>query len=166
MSNPPPFRIGVGYDVHRFAQNRKCIIGGVEIPHHQGLLGHSDADVLTHAIMDALLGAAGLPDIGFYFPPSDAKWAGARSVNLLEQVCQEIQKAGYAIGNIDCSLIAEKPKIGPHINAMKAQIAQACGLQVSQIGIKATSNEGMGFVGREEGIAAHAVALLFALNTP
>lgn len=164
MNSSAPFRVGFGYDVHAFAEHRPCILGGVEIAHSKGLLGHSDADVLTHAIMDALLGAAGLPDIGYYFPPSDPKWKGARSVELLAQVCGHIAQAGFAIGNIDSTLVAEKPKISPHLAAMKTQLATACGIQQTQIGIKATTNEGMGFVGREEGIAAYAVALVFSTN--
>lgn len=165
MKHPAPFRVGIGYDVHRFAQNRRCILGGVEISHYQGLLGHSDADVLTHAIMDALLGAAGLPDIGVYFPPGDMRWKDARSIELLKQVCIEIANAGFEIGNIDSTLLAEAPKISPHLSAMKTQLANACGIDVSQVGIKATTNERMGFIGREEGIAAYAVALIVSTKS-
>jgi 2-C-methyl-D-erythritol 2,4-cyclodiphosphate synthase len=160
-----PFRVGMGYDVHRFAEGRECILGGVSIPHPKGLLGHSDADVLTHAVMDALLGAAGLPDIGHFFPPSDDRWAGARSVELLRIVAEKVREAGYSIGNIDTSLVAERPKIAPHLAAMKKHLSEACGVEPHQIGIKATTNERLGFLGREEGIAALAVAMIFTSHT-
>lgn len=162
MTHPsPPFAIGQGYDVHQFAPNRPLVLGGVQIPHDRGLLGHSDADVLLHALCDALLGAAGLGDIGYFFPNTDEKWKGADSMELLAHVMKELEKAGWSVGNVDCMLIAEEPKVAPHIQSMKERIAPALGCDLSRVGIKATTNEGMGFVGRREGIAAIAVALLF-----
>lgn len=158
----PPFRIGLGYDVHPFAEGRALWLGGIEVPHPKGLAGHSDADVLLHAICDAILGAAGLPDIGHYFPNSDPQWRGADSKRLLAQSYAAAQAEGYSLGNLDCTLIAEAPKISPYLMAMKAAIAGVLGCTPTQIGIKATTNERMGFVGREEGIAAMAVALLVA----
>lgn len=157
----PPFRIGNGYDIHRLGPDRPLILGGVTIPHPLGLLGHSDADVLTHAIMDALLGALSLGDIGHYFPPTDPQWAGADSLKLLAQVHQLIQQHGWAIGNIDSVIVAEQPKLKPHISAMGRNLAQVLNLEPSQIGIKATTNEELGPVGRQEGIAVHAVVLLY-----
>lgn len=153
-------RIGNGYDIHRLTTDRRLILGGVEIPHELGLLGHSDADVLTHAIMDAMLGALSLGDIGHYFPPTDPKWAGANSLMLLSQVNQLIQAQGWRIGNIDSVIVAERPKLKPHIKTMRDRLAETLELQPDQIGIKATTNEKLGPVGREEGIAAYAVALL------
>jgi 2-C-methyl-D-erythritol 2,4-cyclodiphosphate synthase len=153
-------RIGNGYDIHQLCEGRPLILGGVEIPHELGLLGHSDADVLTHAIMDAMLGALSLGDIGHYFPPTDPKWAGADSLVLLNQVNQLIVSAGWRIGNIDSVVVAERPKLKPHIKTMRSRIANTLKLQPDQIGIKATTNEKLGPVGREEGIAAYAVALL------
>lgn len=155
-------RIGNGYDIHRLVEGRRLILGGVEIAHETGLLGHSDADVLTHAIMDAMLGALSLGDIGHYFPPSDPKWAGADSLVLLSQVNQLIQTQGWRIGNIDSVVVAERPKLKPHIKAMRDRISTTLELQPDQIGIKATTNEKLGPVGREEGIAAYAVALLIS----
>ncbi len=153
-------RIGQGYDVHRFAEGRRLVLGGVEIPHARGLDGHSDADVLLHAIMDALLGAAGLPDIGHFFPNTDARWKDADSRDLLREVRAIIGRDSWMIGNIDATIVAEAPRVGPHIDAMKAAIASDLGIGQDRIGIKATTNETMGFVGRGEGIAALAVALL------
>ncbi|HEY9649039.1 MAG TPA: 2-C-methyl-D-erythritol 2,4-cyclodiphosphate synthase [Coleofasciculaceae cyanobacterium] len=153
-------RIGNGYDIHRLTTDRRLILGGVEIPHELGLLGHSDADVLTHAIMDAMLGALSLGDIGHYFPPTDPQWAGANSLMLLSQVNQLIQSHGWRIGNIDSVIVAERPKLKPHIKMMRDRLAETLALQPDQIGIKATTNEKLGPVGREEGIAAYAVALL------
>lgn len=151
-------RTGIGYDVHQLAEGRALILGGVEIPHARGLLGHSDADVLSHAIADAVLGALGEPDIGYHFPPSDASIEGISSLKILEK-CAELAASKMAlINNVDATLIAEKPKIMPHVEAMKANIARALGLLPSQVGIKATTNEKMGFLGREEGMAAMAVA--------
>lgn len=151
-------RSGIGYDVHRFAHGRKLVLGGVEIPHECGLEGHSDADVLSHAIADALLGAAGLPDIGHHFPPSDPSIRGISSLLILRRAAGLIREAGGRILNIDSTLIAESPRIGPHLAAMKHAIAGAIELEAGAIGIKATTNEGLGFLGRGEGIAAMAVA--------
>ena len=155
-------RIGNGYDMHRLVSDRSLILGGVKIPHELGLLGHSDADVLTHAIMDAMLGALSLGDIGHYFPPSDAKWAGADSLVLLNQVHQLIRDRNWQIGNIDSVIVAERPKLKPHIENMRSKIAGVLQLQPNQVGIKATTNEKLGPVGREEGICAYAVVLLVA----
>lgn len=153
-------RVGIGYDVHPFAEGRPLILGGVEIPHSRGLQGHSDADVLCHAIADAILGALGEPDIGHFFPPSDASIAGISSLKILEKCAAVAKDKNAVINNIDASLIAEAPKVKPHAEAMKARIAQALGIGPDQVGIKATTNERLGFVGREEGIAAMAVAAL------
>lgn len=153
-------RIGNGYDIHKLVDGRQLILGGVEIAHEMGLLGHSDADVLTHAIMDAMLGALSLGDIGHYFPPTDPKWAGADSLVLLSQVNQLILSAGWQIGNIDSVVVAERPKLKPHLKQMRDRMAQTLELNADQISIKATTNEKLGPVGREEGIAAYAVALL------
>jgi 2-C-methyl-D-erythritol 2,4-cyclodiphosphate synthase len=153
-------RIGNGYDIHRLVSDRPLILGGVAIAHDKGLLGHSDADVLTHAIMDAMLGALALGDIGHYFPPSDPKWAGADSIVLLQQVDQLIQAQGWRIGNIDAVVVAEAPKLKPHIKSMRDRLAQALNLMPGQVGVKATTNEGLDAVGNREAIAAHAVVLL------
>ena len=153
-------RIGNGYDIHRLGPNRPLILGGVHIPHALGLLGHSDADVLTHAIMDALLGALSLGDIGLYFPPSDPQWEGADSLVLLNQVHQMIRIRGWRICNLDTVIVAERPKLKPHIQAMRGRLADVLKVQPDQIGVKATTNEKLGPTGREEGIAAYAVALL------
>lgn len=153
-------RIGNGYDIHKLVARRPLILGGVELAHEMGLLGHSDADVLTHAIMDAMLGALSLGDIGHYFPPTDPKWAGADSLVLLSQVNQMILAAGWRIGNIDSIVVAERPKLKPHLKAMRDRISQILAVNPDQISIKATTNEKLGPTGREEGIAAYAVALL------
>ncbi|HBB34739.1 MAG TPA: 2-C-methyl-D-erythritol 2,4-cyclodiphosphate synthase [Cyanobacteria bacterium UBA8803] len=153
-------RIGNGYDIHRLVTGRRLILGGVEIPHELGLLGHSDADVLTHAIMDAMLGALSLGDIGHYFPPSDPQWAGADSLVLLTQVDRLVRSQGWQISNIDSVIVAERPKLKPHIKTMRDRLSTTLELNPDQIGIKATTNEKLGPVGREEGIAAYAVALL------
>ncbi|MDB9321428.1 MULTISPECIES: 2-C-methyl-D-erythritol 2,4-cyclodiphosphate synthase [Cyanophyceae] len=155
-------RIGNGYDIHKLVSDRPLILGGVSIPHELGLLGHSDADVLTHAIMDAMLGALSLGDIGHYFPPTDPQWAGADSLVLLTQVHQLIRNQGWQIGNIDSVVVAERPKLKPHIEKMRAKLAGVLELVPNQIGIKATTNEKLGPVGREEGICAYAVILLLA----
>ena len=154
------FRIGHGYDVHKLVEGRRLILGGVEIPHTVGLLGHSDADVLTHALMDALLGAAALGDIGHLFPDSDPAYAGANSIELLKAVMERIRAAGYAVSNVDCTVLAQAPKLAPHIALMRARLAAAMGVAVDQVSVKATTEEGLGFTGAKEGIAAHAVALL------
>jgi len=153
-------RIGNGYDIHKLGTGRRLIIGGVEIPHELGLVGHSDADVLTHAIMDAMLGALSLGDIGHYFPPSDPKWAGADSLVLLTQVHQLVRSHDFSISNIDSVVVAERPKLKPHIKTMRDRLSTILELEPNQIGIKATTNEKLGPIGREEGIAAYAVALL------
>lgn len=157
-------RIGNGYDIHKLVTGRALILGGVKIDHELGLLGHSDADVLTHAIMDAMLGALSLGDIGHYFPPTDEKWAGADSIVLLQQVNQLILERGWKVGNIDSVVVAERPKLKPHITAMRDRISSTLNLNPDQVGVKATTNEKLGPVGREEGIAAYAVTLLEKLN--
>ena len=151
-------RIGQGYDVHRLAEGRRLVLGGVEIPHDKGLLGHSDADVLTHAIMDALLGAAALGDIGKLFPDTDERWRGANSLELLEIVCAKLREVGFEIGNIDATVVAQAPKLSPFIGEMRQNIASAAGLALSQVSVKATTEEWLGFTGKGEGIAAQAVA--------
>lgn len=153
-------RIGNGYDIHRLVSDRPLILGGINIPHSLGLLGHSDADVLTHAIMDAMLGALSLGDIGHYFPPTDPQWAGADSLLLLSQVHQLIRSQGWLVGNIDSVVVAERPKLKPHIEKMRDKIAGVLQIQPNQVGVKATTNEKLGPVGREEGISAYAVVLL------
>ena len=153
-------RTGTGYDVHRLIEGRRLILGGVDIPHPRGLDGHSDADVLCHAIADALLGAAGLPDIGHYFPPSDESLRGISSLEILRRVTALLAEKGARINNIDATLVAERPKILPHVAQMKANIAAATGLRADCVGIKATTNEGLGCPGREEGLCAMAVACL------
>ena len=157
----PPFRIGHGYDIHRFAADRPLILGGVKIRETDGLLGHSDADVLIHAAMDALLGAAGLPDIGHWFPDTDEQWEGVSSLVLLEKVRDILDKAGYRVGNLDVTVLAEAPKLAPHKEKMKENLADALRISPGQVSVKATTNEKLGAIGREEGIAAMAVALLF-----
>ncbi len=157
----PPFRVGQGYDIHRFAADRPLVLGGVKIRETDGLLGHSDADVLIHAVMDALLGAAGLPDIGHWFPDTDARFAGVSSLALLERVRETIEKAGYSVGNLDVTVLAEAPKLAPHKEKMKENLANALQISPRQISVKATTNETLGAIGRREGIAAMAVALLF-----
>lgn len=154
------FRIGHGYDVHKLVEGRRCVIGGVEIPSQLGLLGHSDADVLSHAIADSILGAAALPDIGFFFPPSDDSCKDIDSQEIVKRAVAEIGKLGYRVVNVDSSLIAETPKMLPHIPAMKEVLARSLGVSPSDVGIKATTNEKMGWEGRKEGIGAHAVCLI------
>lgn len=153
-------RIGNGYDIHPLVAGRPLILGGVEIPHSLGLLGHSDADVLTHGIMDAMLGALSLGDIGHYFPPSDPKWQGANSLLLLEQVNDLILSQGWQIGNIDTVIVAERPKLKPHLTLMRDRLAKTLGINSNQIGIKATTNERLDAVGKEEGISVYAVIIL------
>ncbi len=155
-----PFRVGQGYDVHALTPGRKLILGGVEIPHHQGLLGHSDADALLHAITDAILGAAGLGDIGGMFPDSASQWEGADSRMLLRGAMNAVRAAGWQVGNVDATLIAQAPRIAPHAAAMRANIAADLGIEADAVNIKGKTNERLGFEGRAEGIAAHAVALL------
>ena len=153
-------RIGNGYDIHKLGPERPLILGGIKIDHEMGLVGHSDADVLTHAIMDAMLGALSLGDIGHHFPPSDEKWAGADSMDLLNRVNHLVHAACWKISNIDSVVVAERPKLKPHIEKMRSRLATALELEASQVSIKATTNEKLGPVGREEGIAAYAVVLL------
>lgn len=159
-------RVGFGYDVHRLVPGRPLVLGGVNIPFDRGLLGHSDADVLTHAIMDALLGAAGLPDIGHHFPNTDPAYAGASSIALLAQVRRILAEAGWRPVNVDATVLCEQPRLGPHREAMQQRLAGALGLDPAQVGIKATTNEGLGFVGAGEGIAAYAVALIARAGEP
>ena len=153
-------RIGYGYDVHRLVEGRRLILGGVDIPWEKGLLGHSDADVLTHALMDALLGAAALGDIGQHFPDKDPAYEGADSVELLRRVCALLREHGYRVGNVDCTVVAQRPKLMPHIPAMRERLAEAMEVPVDRVSVKATTEEGLGFSGEGLGIAAHAVALL------
>lgn len=153
-------RIGHGYDVHKLTENRKLILGGVDIPYEKGLLGHSDADVLLHAISDSLLGAAALGDIGKHFPDTDEKYKGADSILLLKEVCRLLYEKGYTIENIDSTIIAQAPKLKPYIEQMRKNIAEACNISVEQINVKATTEEKLGFTGNGEGISAHAVCLI------
>ena len=157
------FRIGHGYDVHKLVEGRKLILGGVDIPHTAGLLGHSDADVLTHAIMDAMLGALALGDIGHLFPDTDDNFKGADSMKLMEKVAEVCRENGYRIGNIDATVIAQAPKLAPHIISMRENIARVCNCDVSQISVKATTEEHLGFTGEKLGISAHAVALMMKI---
>lgn len=153
-------RIGHGYDVHKLAEGRKCIIGGVEIPYEKGLLGHSDADVLLHAVSDALLGAAAMGDIGHLFPDTDDRFLNADSLELLKEVVRQVEAKGYQVGNVDATIIAQAPKMAPHLLPMRQNIADACHTDIDCINVKATTEEGLGFTGSKEGISAHAVALL------
>ena len=157
-------RIGTGYDVHRLTEGRKLILCGVDIPYEKGLLGHSDADVLTHAIMDALLGAAALGDIGLHFPDTDKRYKGADSMELLAQVAKKLDAANYVVGNIDATIIAQEPKMRPHIDAMRKNIAQRLGVEEDQVNIKATTEEGLGFTGEKQGISAQAIAMLTSFS--
>jgi len=157
-------RVGIGYDAHRLVKERPLILGGVNIPHTYGLLGHSDADVLVHAICDALLGAAALGDIGQHFPDNQPQYRGISSLILLAEVKQKINQQGWQISNIDSVIIAEQPKIAPYINAMRENLARCLDIDISQVGVKATSTEGMGYEGRQEGISAQAIALLHDIS--
>lgn len=153
-------KIGHGYDVHKLVEGRKCIIGGVDIPSPLGLLGHSDADVLLHAISDAILGACAMGDIGHLFPDTDDKWKGADSLELLEEVIRQVKEKGYGVVNIDSTILAQSPKMAPHILDMRKNIASACDIDMDCVSVKATTEEGLGFTGAKEGIAAHAVCLV------
>ena len=153
-------RIGHGYDVHRLVEGRRLILGGVDIPWERGLLGHSDADVLTHAVMDALLGAAGLGDIGRHFPDTDPAYAGADSLRLLAHVTALLRERGFTVGNVDATVLAQRPKLAPHIPQMRDNLARAMGVDPGQVNVKATTEEGLGFTGSGEGMVAHAVALI------
>lgn len=157
------FRVGHGYDVHKLVEDRKLIIGGVEISHYKGLLGHSDADVLAHAICDALLGAAALGDIGKHFPDNDDRYKDIDSLVLLEKVCELIRNKGYEISNVDSTILAQAPKLRPYIDEMRSKLAKAMKLDIDELSVKATTEERLGFTGREEGIAAHAVVLLMKI---
>lgn len=157
-------RIGMGYDVHKLVEGRKLILGGVEIPYEKGLLGHSDADVLAHAIMDSVLGAAGLGDIGKHFPDTDETYKGADSIKLMEKVAELIDKKNMLVGNIDATIIAQKPKMSPHIDEMRANIARALRIDRGQVNIKATTEEGLGFTGEGLGISAQSICLLETVN--
>lgn len=154
------FRIGHGYDVHRLAEGRKLILGGVDIPYEKGLLGHSDADVLVHAIMDSILGALALGDIGKLFPDNDSKYEGADSIKLLEQVISIAEEKGFTVGNIDSTILCQAPKLAGYINNMRENIAKACNTDIGNISVKATTEEKLGFTGSGEGIAAHAVCIM------
>ena len=153
-------RIGPGYDVHRLVEGRRLILGGVEVPHTLGLLGHSDADVLTHAVMDALLGAAGLGDIGRHFPDTDPAYAGADSLKLLDYVVELLEAQGWKVGNVDATILAQRPKLAPHLEQMRENLAARMKVEPEQVNVKATTEEKLGFTGAEEGIASHAVCLL------
>ncbi len=155
-------RIGFGFDVHQFSEGRKLVLGGVEIPSERGLLGHSDADVMLHAVCDALLGAAALGDIGKHFPDTDAAFKGISSVLLLSHVVGLLKEHGFSIGNIDATLVMERPKIAPYVDTMRANIAAAAGIAVEKVSVKATTNEGLGFIGTGQGAVAHAVAMIFS----
>ncbi len=156
----PAYRIGFGYDVHRWADGRDLILGGIKIPHSQGLLGHSDADVLTHAIMDALLGSVCLGDIGQHFPDTDVQYEGARSVDLLKRVLALVNDEGYAVGNLDCTLVAEEPKLAPHIRSISESVASCLDVSVDCVSVKATTTEGLLYSGNKGGMACYAVALV------
>lgn len=158
-------RIGHGYDVHRLTEGRRLILGGTEIPYKKGLLGHSDADVLAHAVTDALLGAAALGDIGALFPDSDPQYRNADSLRLLSQAAEHVRESGYAILNLDATVLAQAPKLAPYIPTMRERLASACRLHIDQVSVKATTEEGLGFTGAGEGIAAHAVCLLEPLSS-
>ncbi len=157
-------RIGIGYDVHKLVENRDLIIGGVNVPHEKGLLGHSDADVLTHAVMDSILGALALGDIGKHFPDTDERFKGADSIKLLEHVYTLITEMGYKINNIDCTIIAQSPKMAPHIQKMKENFAKALNTDIDNINVKATTEEGLGFTGTKEGISAQSVCTVVKVD--
>jgi 2-C-methyl-D-erythritol 2,4-cyclodiphosphate synthase len=157
-------RIGIGYDSHRFAPGRKLILAGVDIPHEQGLTGHSDADVIAHAVTDALLGAAALGDIGTHFPPSDPQWKDAHSLQLLQHAYHLLEELNYQVVNIDITIVLEQPRLLPHIGRMRATLAKALGIGEQHVSIKAKTNEGMGWIGRGEGVAAVAVALINSMD--
>ena len=158
------FKVGHGYDVHRLTEGRKLILGGVEIPYGKGLLGHSDADVLTHAVMDALLGAAAMGDIGKHFPDTDQAYAGADSLKLLERVVALLREKNWVVGNVDATILAQRPKLAPHIPQMVQNLAAKMGVEPEQVNVKATTEEKLGFTGSGEGMAAHAVCLLEKMN--
>lgn len=160
MKEGERMRIGHGYDVHRLVEGRKLILGGVDVPFEKGLLGHSDADVLAHAVADALLGAAAMGDIGHLFPDTDERFAGADSLKLLAEVTARLNAAGYRVGNVDATVLCQRPKLAPHIEKMRENLAAACAVDVAKMSVKATTEEGLGFTGTGKGIAAHAVCLV------
>lgn len=157
-------RVGIGYDVHRLVPDRPLILGGVRVPHHLGLEGHSDADVLTHAVCDALLGAAALGDIGVHFPDTDERHKGADSIQLLRRVVEMVREAGFEMGNVDATVAIQRPVLRPHINAMRERLAEALGAGLNRVGVKATTTEGLGFVGLGEGVAAYAICAIRELE--
>jgi 2-C-methyl-D-erythritol 2,4-cyclodiphosphate synthase len=157
-------KVGIGYDSHRFLAGRRLVLGGIEIPAEQGLSGHSDADVVTHAVMDALLGAAALGDIGSHFPPDDPRWRDADSMRLLQRVGSRVTAAGGRVVNIDVTVICETPRLAPYVEAMRSRLAEALGIEVARVSVKGKSNEGMGWIGRGEGVAALAAALLDGMD--
>ncbi len=159
-------RVGIGYDVHRFEQGRRLVLGGVEIPFGRGLVGHSDADVLLHAVTDALLGAAALGDIGTHFPDTDPRWKDADSRAFLRGAVELLSRAGWSAGNVDATVVIEAPRLRPHIDAMRVEIARAAGLDVDRVSVKATTSEGLGFVGTGEGVAAYAVCTIHRTGDP
>ncbi len=158
-------RVGTGYDVHAFAEDRPCVLGGVTIPHERGLQGHSDADVLSHAIGDALLGAAALGDIGVFFPDDDEQYRGISSLVLLQRIVDALGESGYTVSNVDATVVAERPKLSPFVPLMRRRIGESLGLPDDRVSIKATTSERLGFTGREEGIAAHAVVLIRSVES-
>jgi 2-C-methyl-D-erythritol 2,4-cyclodiphosphate synthase len=162
----PPYRVGLGYDVHRLVKDRPLVLGGIEIPFHHGLEGHSDADVLSHALGDALLGALGLGDLGRHFPETDPRLKGISSLTILGRIGTLLHQEGFEIGNVDVTVAAQEPKLAPHIQAMREALSRVLAISVKQINIKATTTEGLGFAGRKEGIAAYAVALLVKIEKP
>jgi 2-C-methyl-D-erythritol 2,4-cyclodiphosphate synthase len=153
-------RIGHGYDSHRFVEGRRLVLGGVEIPHDRGLAGHSDADALAHAVTDALLGAAGLGDIGAHFPPTDAQWKDADSMGLLARVVRLLESENYQVVNVDATVVTEQPRLGPYVESIRTRLAEVVGIAPTHISVKGKSNEGLGWIGRQEGLAVHAVALI------
>lgn len=155
-----PYRVGLGYDIHPLVTGRKLVLGGVLIPFELGLLGHSDGDVVCHALMDSLLGACGLPDIGFFFPPGDSTWQDARSIRLLEEVAHRVREEGWDIGNVDVMLIAERPRIAPLVARIRENLAEALSISKERVGFKVTTSEGLGSIGRGEGMCCFAVSLL------
>lgn len=158
-------RVGIGFDIHKLVAGRRLVLGGIDVPYHLGLEGHSDADVIAHAIMDALLGAAALGDIGHYFPPSDAQWSAADSMDLLRRVHSLLTRGQWAVVNVDCAVVAEAPRLSPYLPAMRARIAQSLGAEPSCVGVKVTTAEGLGTEGRGESISARAVALIQRVST-
>ncbi|MBT8488331.1 MAG: 2-C-methyl-D-erythritol 2,4-cyclodiphosphate synthase [Gemmatimonadetes bacterium] len=162
----PGFRVGTGYDSHRFDAERPLVLGGVAIPDHPGLSGHSDADAVAHAVTDAILGAVAAGDIGTHFPPTDDRWKGADSIGLLRRAAEIVKERGYRVGNVDVTVVCESPKIGPRASAMARRLGDAIGVPPGSVSVKGKSNEGLGWIGRGEGIAVHAVAIVARISTP